>query len=87
MDRKKLLQHIEEIDEKIKYYIIEFRQYFMRTTEGDEVTRATHFYLRKARYAFKQAMRLDEEKEEAENHLCSLSFGINTKKSGENFEK
>lgn len=87
MDRKELLQLIEKIDKKIKYYIVEFRQCFMKTTEGEKVTRLTHFYLRKARYAFKQAMRLDEEKEEAEHRLCSLGFGIRTKKMEENFEE
>lgn len=87
MDRKALLKHIEKIDERIKYYIVEFRQCFMKTTEGEEVTRTHYFYLRKARYAFKQAMRLDEEKEEAENRLCSLGFGIKTKKREEEFEE
>lgn len=87
MDRKELLKHIEKIDERMEYYILEFRRYFMKTTEGEEVTRATYFYLRKARYAFKQAMRLDEEKEEAENRLCGLGFGMVTKKKEEKFEE
>jgi len=86
MDRKELLQHIEHIDDKIKYYITQFRQYFLKVQEGEEVTRTHYHYLRKARYAFKQAMRLDEKKEEAENRLSSLGFAINTKKSEENFE-
>lgn len=87
MDRKELLQHIKKIDDKIKYYIVQFRQYFMEITEGEEITKGHYYFLRKARYVFKQAMRLDEEKEEAENRLCSLGFAINTKKREEDFEE
>lgn len=86
MDREELLKHIEKIEEKIKYYVLEVRQNLTISMEREEADRMTYFFLRRARYAFKQAMRLDEEKEEAENHLCSLGFGIDTKKSEENFE-
>lgn len=87
MNKEELLKHIEKIDEKMEYYVCEFRQYFMKTTEGEKVDRTTYFYLRKARYAFKQAMRLDEEKEEAESRLWALGFEIDTKKREENFEE
>ena len=87
LDREELLKHIEKIEERMKYYVSEVRQNLGISMEREEADRETYFYLRRARYAFKQAMRLDEEKEEAENRLDSLGFGIDTKKSEENFEE